>query len=637
MQRFFLACFLVAGIFASASDIKYPVSAIPETLKKNANVVKRMEEIRFEIVNLGEAILHKKVAYTILNENGDRYAAMVVNYDKERKVSSFDGTLYDANGNVLRKAKNKDIRDFSAVQDISLFDDNRVKVLDFTNQFYPYTVEFETEVKYNNTYMLPEWFPQSNENMSVESSMFSFVAPTEYAIRFKAFNYKEDPVTTTEKNKQVKTWKVNNLASIKRLFASPNWNELTTCVYFAPSEFEIAGHKGNASTWQELGKFQIALNQGRDELPDNTVQKIKGLINGIDDEREKVKVLYNYLQKNTRYISIQLGIGGLQPFEAKFVDQKGYGDCKALSNYMYSLLKAAGIKSYYTWVRGGDDPDDEYLMEDFPSDQFNHIILCVPMQKDSMWLECTSQDVPAGYMGQFTGNRKALLITEDGGKLVSTPRYALSQNILKRTIKAHVGADGNLSMKIEANYGGTQQDELSMIIHNLSKDKVQKILQRNFELSTYNVNEFNYQETKATLPQLNEQLDISVSGYATVSGKRLFITPNILNRAARKIDVDEQRTVDLVLHDEWRDEDNYEIEIPDGYQLEAMPQNVSLKTKFGMYSCSTKLDGNKIIYHRVREQYSGRFPAKDQNELAKYYDDIYKADRSKTVFVKKVE
>jgi hypothetical protein len=637
MRRFFSVSFLLIGFFANAGDIEYPVSSIPENLKKNANVVKRMEEIVFEIVNLKEAVYRRKVAYTILNENAEKYAAMVVGYDKLRKVSSFEGTLYDAKGNILRKAKSKDVKDFSAVQDISLFDDNRIKVLDFTNQFYPYTVEFETEVKYNNTYMLPDWFPQQDEKLAVENSSYSFIAPADYTIRFKAFNYEGQPSSSTEKNKQIKTWKVTGLAAIKRLFASPTWNELTPSVYFAPSEFEMEGYKGNGSSWQDLGKFPLALNEGRDKLPDDIIQKVTDLTKDITDEKEKIRALYNFLQQNTRYISIQLGIGGLQPFEASFVAKKGYGDCKALSNYMYSLLKAAGIKSYYTLVKGGRDLDDKYLVEDFPSDQFNHIILCVPLSKDTMWLECTSQTESAGYMGDFTGNRKALLITEEGGKLVSTPHYGIKENVQVRAIKGKINSDGALVMNVTTNYKCLQQDEKSALINQLSKDKVKKYLQEDLELSTYEVSNFKYEQKKNVLPEIDEQLDVIVDNYATITGKRLFITPNVLSRGGMKLSDEEERKVDIVLDYEFRNEDNYEIEIPEGYSLEAMPQDVSLKTKFGSYSCTTKLSANKIIYHRVREQFSGRFPAKDQQELTKFFEEIYKADRARMVLVKKTE
>jgi len=635
MRKLISAFVLMICLFANASDIKYPVSSIPENLKKNANAVKRMEEIVFEVVSLKEAVYHRKVVYTILNENGERYAAMVVGYDKLRKVLAFDGTLYDAQGNVLRKAKNKDIQDYSAVQEISLFDDNRVKVLDFTNQFYPYTVEFETEIKYNNTYMQPDWIPQSGEKLSVESSFYTFVAPADYTIRFKTFNYEGQPSSNNEKNKQVKTWKISNLAAVKKPFASPTWNELTPCVYFAPSDFEMEGYKGNGSTWQDLGKFPLALNEGRDKLPEDIIQKMATILKGVTDEKEKVKLLYNFLQQNTRYISIQLGIGGLQPFEASFVAKKGYGDCKALSNYMYSLLKSAGIKSYYTLVRGGRDVDDKYVMEDFPSDQFNHIILCVPLTKDTMWLECTSQSEPAGYMGEFTGNRKALLITEEGGKLVSTPHYGMKENRAERAINGRIDSDGSLLMNVTTKYKAIEQDEKSALINQLSKDKVKKYLQEDLELSTYEVNNFKYDQKKDILPEIDEQLDIVVEHYATITGKRIFIMPNILSRGGMKLSDEGERKVDFILDNEFHNQDDYEIELPDGYELESMPHDVLLITKFGSYSCSTKLVGNKIIYHRVREQFSGRFPAKDQKELEKFFEDIYKADRAKMVLVKK--
>jgi hypothetical protein len=629
-----LLTLLASTVFTYAGDIRYPVSAIPASLVKNANVVKRMEEYQFRINNTGETVLYHKYALTVLNENGDDNAYLVEFYDKLQQIRSIEGALYDANGILVKKLKSKEIEDISAVDDNSLMDDNRRKVHSFFYKSYPYTVEYEVETKFNNTLYFIPWIPQEGQRFSVEQSSYTIICPADYVVRYRAFNYKSEPAITTEKDKKVMKWEIKNLPGITKPYASPSWREITTVVYFAPSEFEIQGYKGNMSNWKEFGKFHYALNSNRDQLPPKWVQTAKELTANITDDREKAVILYHYLQKNTRYISIQIGLGGWQSFDASFVAQKGYGDCKALTNYMYSLLKAVGVKAYPALIYGGDG-GEKHTIEDFPSLQFNHVVLCVPFTKDSLWLECTNQDVPAGYMGEFTGNRKALLVTEDGGVLVSTPKYTLKENILNRQISAKLDVDGILNMKVQTRYGGTQQDYLSSMINQLSKDKVQKILQQELELSTYNVNEFKYEETKTILPELQEKLDITANDYATLSGKRIFITPNILNRSSRKIDVEEERTVDLVFVSEWRDEDSYEIEIPQGYQLESAPQEISLKTKFGTYSASAKIEGNKIIYHRLQEQFAGRFPASTQKELAKFFEDIYKADRSRIVLVKK--
>jgi transglutaminase-like putative cysteine protease len=137
-------------------------------------------------------------------------------------------------------------------------------------------------------------------------------------------------------------------------------------------------------SWKDFGKFVYSLKVGRDQLPDNIKQTVHQLADGLTDPKQKISRLYEYMQKNTRYVGIQLGIGGWQPFDAKYVATNGYGDCKALVNYMYSLLKEAGINSYYTLVRAGKYAN--YITTEFPSQQFNHVILCVPLQKDTVRL-----------------------------------------------------------------------------------------------------------------------------------------------------------------------------------------------------------------------------------------------------------
>ncbi len=626
----FLSCLLVC-FYASAAD-KYPVSAIPANLMKDAHVVKRAEEINFEVISTKSSKMDYKYVFTILNENGDKYAGFSESYNKFKHIESIEGYLYDKDGKLLKKVKTKDLSDVSAVDNISLIDDSRVKHHNFYYKSYPYTIEYIVSVSYDQTFYFPYWVPQEYKYLSVEQSQLNVTVPADYALRYKMFNYKDNPVQTTEKNKNKYSWKVNQLLPVKDEYAAPRWHERVPMVSLAPSQFELQGYKGNMNSWQEFGKFIYALTKDRDQLSDPVKQKVLQLIATASSDKEKVERLYQFLQQSTRYISIQLGIGGWQPFEASYVSEKGYGDCKALSNYMFSLLKAAGIKSHYALIKAGDF--DHFLMEDFPSNQFNHAILCVPLQKDTMWLECTSQFKSAGYMGEFTGNRKALLIDENGGMLVATPRYGLKENTQVRTIKAKLEPDGTLKMNIATNYKGVQQDDLSARIDNLSKELVKKQLEEELQLATYEVNDFTYTMKKATLPEVSEELNVTVSRYATISGKRLFIMPNILSRGGTRL-LEEERTFDFVFDYEYHDEDNGEIEIPDGYEIEAAPQDVAIKTKYGNYSMSAKVEGNKIIYKRIREQFSGRFSAKEQKEIIKFFEDIYKADRSRFVLIKK--
>jgi hypothetical protein len=634
MKKFFLIMVIVTrNIFLYAGEGEYAVSKISPALMKNADAVLRFEDIKFEIRSTKEAVETNHYVITILNENGDNWAEFAEYYDKLREINSVEGYLYDANGKQLKKMKFKDLQDFSGTGESSLVEDNRIKRHNFYYRVYPYTIEYTIEIRYNHTMFFPGWIPAGGEKLSVEQSHFSIVCPSDYQLRFKEFNYSGEPVVATEKNKKITTWVATNIPAIVKETACPRWHELTTMVITGPTDFQLGDYKGNMNTWQDYGKFLYALKSGRDNLPDNIKQQVHKLTDGITDVKKKISVLYEYMQKNTRYISIQLGIGGWQPFDATEVAKKGYGDCKALSNYMFSLLKEAGIRSDYTLIHSGDDQN--YMTDDFPSNQFDHVILFVPLEKDTVWLECTSQTLPAGYLSAFTADRYALAVEESGGKLVHTPRYGLKDNLQVRKLKATLSDDASLLIQVNTTYEGIEQDDVHDMINYLSKDKVKEYLQKKLDFPTYELDKFDYRENRSMTPEVEEKLDLYVSNYATITGKRLFITPNVMSRSYTKLRADEERKFDIVLHDEYKQVDSVQIEIPKGYEIESPAQPVTIDTKFGKYSSATKLVGTEIFYYRLREQYSGTFPAKDYADLVKYYDSIYKADRSKIVFVKK--
>ena len=166
---------------------------------------------------------------------------------------------------------------------------------------------------------------------------------------------------------------------------------------------------------------------------------------------------------------------------------------------------------------------------------------------------------------------------------------------------------------------------------------MKRILNEQLDFSTYEINDFSYKTAKGILPEVEENLSLSVANYATVSGRRFFIMPNLMTRSSRKAFNAEERTSDFVFGYGYRDVDTVEINIPAGYQPEAVPSPVALNTAYGNYNCTVKVEGAKIICCRKMERFGGRFPAKDAAEIARFYEDIYKADRRRVVMVRKEE
>ena len=618
-------------ITSAAVAQNYSVALIPDSLFKKADMVQRQEETRIIIHSIKSATVQHKVVYTVLNERGNSFAGYSSLYDNFEKLSEASGKLFDANGKQIKSVKKKEMEDVAYNDNFSLAGDGRIKSHNFYYQVYPYTVEYEEEQEYNGIYEFPEWQPIAGYDYAVQSSSYIVEMPVDYKLRYKLINGAKEPVVTQKGNTKTLTWQADNIKAVEHEIFQLPLSRLTPMVLAGPDDFEYGGYKGNLSTWDNYGKYYASLYKGRDVLPDNIKAEVHNLTAALTGKEEKIKALYNFLQQNTHYISIQLGIGGLQPFEAKFVAEKKYGDCKALSNYMVSLLREAGIKAYTAVIYGGEN--FPYVYEDFPRHYFNHVVACVPGDKDSMWLECTSQTESAGYAGKFTGNRKALLVTEDGGRLVNTPRYSANDNLQIRKITASIDENGNLTADAFTHSTGIQQEQQHQLFHYINQEEREKYLNKALNLPTYKIEKIDYKETKGIIPAMDEILKITSPNYASVTGKRLFVTPNLFNKES-KLTEDTSRRFEIVFKNSYRDIDTVSITLPLGYSVESLPKDVTLKNKFGSYSISFKVKENKIELIRTREQQEAIFPASEYSQLVEFFDTMSKADRSRLVMVK---
>src|SRR5687767_9891289 len=104
-------------------------------------------------------------------------------------------------------------------------------------------------------------------------------------------------------------------------------------------------------------------------------------------------------------------------------------------------------------------------------------------------------------MGTFTGNRKALAVTENGAKVVGTPVYTEVENVQSRTADVSVGFDGNAKATIKTFHSGLRYEAegLDNILDNQFDDQ-KKWVQETTEIPSFDINSFKFENRKEKIP-----------------------------------------------------------------------------------------------------------------------------------------
>jgi hypothetical protein len=600
---FFIAVLVVHSINAKAEggrDETYPVSAIPADLLANVNAVIRENHIVVKVLSEKECVTHIRTVVTILNANAKYYADQTVGYNKFIKVASFKGVVYDADGEVIKKLKSSEIRDYSNYDGFSLFSEDRLKYADLSQGNYPYTVEFEYEIDQKFLYSIEGMNLLYDDKASVQNASYQLMYNPSVAPRYKTFNITAEPEKSDIDGLKSLKWNFKNLKPPTHEAFSPAGHEILPTIKVAPTKFEYDGYPGDMSTWNGYAKWEASLIKGRRDLSEATKQKLKALTAPFKTNEEKVKAIYEYMQGRTRYVYIELGIGGLQPFKASMVDEVGYGDCKALSNYMVAMLGEVGIKAHYTTIYAGKNWSDPIL--DFPSHYGNHVVVAVPNGADTLWLECTNQTNPFGYSGRFTGDRKGFMLTDDGGVWVNSPRYTAEQNVQSRSAEVTIESTGDATAKVRTTYSGLQyeNDDLDVTLNKQGEDQ-KKWLRSNTEIPVFDITSFRMTNVKNKIPSAIVEANYALRKFASVSGKRLFVTPNLMNRSSFIPEKLEKRKTPIVFRIAFTDLDTIHYKLPDGIYPEFLPEPVVLKSRFGEYEAKFVVDGKRPYIHQKNE------------------------------------
>jgi transglutaminase-like putative cysteine protease len=611
--------------FISSAQENYSIANLTAELIEKSNSVIIQQDIRVIIDDYDDMTIHEDKIITILNEKGMSALDAYASYDKSTKIRNLEVTIYNALGSEIKTFKERDFMDVSAVSSVSLYTDNRVKYLEYTPASYPVTIHFEKETKTSNTAFIKSFTPYTNYYQSIKSSTFRIENNSGIVLRFSENGFMEG-VSIENENPNLLTYSVSNLPSISREVYSPSFETFTPKVMFALQTFELEGEKGEVSNWQEFGLWQHEnLLKGLDQLPESTISEIKLLTQNLETTRKKAKAIYEYVQNNTRYISVQIGLGGWKPISAKEVDDKKYGDCKGLTNYTKALLNLVDIESNYCVVYSGSEIQD--ISEDFTSMQGNHVILNIPQENDEdIWLECTSQDIPFNFLGTFTDDRKVLAVNPTGGEILRTPAYTEKDNYQKTTAEINI-IEKAITANVKIKTSGTQYDNR----YSLGGENEKNI--KSHYLSYWNnlkemiliSHEFSNNKEDVTFI---EKVKLKADNYVKIYGNDLILDVNPFNKFQVNLPNYKVRQTPFNVSRGFVDEDEFTFNL-ENLTLDTELKDINLNSEFGSYQLSFEIKDNTLIVKRYFRLNKNNYQKSDYEKFVEFFSQISKYDNTK--------
>ncbi len=610
----------------------YRATDLPPGEKKDAHAVIRYDLTDLRVDGIRDAFIHHHRIVTILDAEGRKFGDLVLYHDKFTRVDRLEGRVFSADGGEVRSLRDEDVKDYPATDGFSLYDDSRQRVAELIHSTYPYTVEFQWDQSLHGYIDWPAWYPQEREAF-VESSRYDATVPNDVPVRY----WKDmaiEPTITREKNRTIYSWSASSLAPFEEERSGPAINDQYGKVRLEPTKFEIDGHAGDLSSWKSFGLWFYELQNNRQTLPEKTLSQAMAITSGISDRREKIRRLYEFMQSTTRYVSVQLGIGGWQPYDAAYVSDRGYGDCKALTNYMLALLKAVQIPAYPAFIQHGSPPRD--LIMDFPYNRFNHVILCVPDIQDTTWLECTSQTMPFGHIGGNNENRYALLITPEGGVLVRTPASRAEENCQIRTATVDMSSTGAAAATVVSRYGGDQQDAVRDAMKDVTKDKREEWIKEDIDIPAFTLQKFDYTDPASGRDLGRLDLQMQLPGYASIASDRLLFKPNLMERRTYVPPLLATRRFPVVGAYPYLDIDSITYHLPANFDVDVMPKPVTIETDFGSYHMSiVAKDPSTLLYVRRLERKAIWLPPEKYGDYRTFFQGVAQADNANASLIRK--
>ncbi|MEH0157077.1 transglutaminase-like domain-containing protein [Limibacter armeniacum] len=485
-------------------------------------------------------------------------------------------------------------------------------------------------------HMIPPFY--FSDLYDVKEARFTVTFPSDVKIQYNLFNTDQAEVqfNSSEKNGiTTYTWEAKNLKRFiynekapSRAYYEPHLVIRIASYNSNGIQYNISGSTDDLFTWYNSLIRQIPAFKDSQAMED----KVMELTKDCQSEKEKVKVLYKWVQSNIKYIAFENGMQGFIPHAAGDVFNKKYGDCKDMANLLTTMLKHAGIEAYITWVGTNSKP---YKYTELPctiSD--NHMICSIKSDNGFTYLDPTNSDLSPDRIPRLIQDKQTLIRLSDSTYTIETvPITAAEENKRTDLLLLNINDKELIGKAVVVLNGYRHEDFLADRLHakmdretNFIRDYVQ-LGQASAAYSTIQ------QASKDTSTVI--AFDAQFSHEVIDLDEKLYVNLNI-DPSVEEFKIDDINDRVHPIQQDYKHDYTLQciFTIPEGYQVTYLPDAVTFENNlFGIQTSYLQKEKQIIYTKKILSDYLVMNPVQFK-DYQKFFNEILKVKKQKITLTK---
>ncbi len=632
LQLCVLVTLLALGPSAFAAAPQWMKQAALTSLPEYAeapDAVVVLDERLTTVSSSGEIRTTYRKAYKILRPGGTPKGKVLVYFDNETQLTFLKAWSMTADGREIEVKEGEAIE--TAAFSESLYGDTRYKVLQIPGAQPGNIVGYEYQQKQRPFILQTIWSFQSE--IPVRTARFTLELPSTW--KYSVYWRNHAPVSPQQTGENRWVWELANIDAVSSEPQMPTWRSVAGLMGVSLAKKDADQSGLSFSSWEQIGPWYTQLTSGRREVTPAIREKVQQLVAGAGSQEEKIRRLAYYVQRQIRYVAVEIGIGGYQPHPAEEVLTSRYGDCKDKVTLLSSMLKEVGIDSYYVLI----DTDRDYLTRDFPSMlEFDHVVLAIRLPSDLkvedayaivnhpklgrlLFFDPTDEVTPLGYLPPYLQSNDGLVIADTTGELVKLPLIRPSANRVLRVADLTLDKNGTLKGTVQEVRTGPSAAEFRRRITAVPRDRRQKIfhdllsdLLDGASLISAGVSDLNDSSPGVTL-----NYEFIAPAYAQRLGNLFIFNSCVLGHKGSSLLEAKPRKHPVEFSYALMESDAVTIALPPEYKLDEKPPSPNYDYKFAAYKADISIAGQVLKYTRNYELRDVRIPVEHLDELKQLY------------------